>query len=207
MPFIHRAKSQHELVRIGSDYGGWWVPEGVLGPQSICYCGGVGTDITFDMGLIERYGCRVWGIDPTPRSVEWIAQQTLDHRFAMVSLGLAGAPGTARFYAPSDPEHVSHSLKNLQQTQDYFEARVVTVGGLQKELGHNRVDLVKLDVEGAEHDVIQQMLSDDIRPTVLCVEYDQPEPLSHGRATTAALKRHGYGLVKVDGFNLTFLRR
>ena len=207
-PGLYRADVRRDdLVRIGSDYGGWWVPGDLLGPDSICYLGGVGTDITFDVGLIERYGCHVWGIDPTPKSVDWVAGQTLDERFTMVPVGFAGEPGTLRFYVPEDPGHVSHSIKNLQHTEAYFEARVVTVAGLMAELGHDRVDLLKLDIEGAEHDTIRALLRDGLRPAVLCVEFDQPEPLAWGRETTRELRAAGYDLVKVDGFNLTFVQR
>ena len=206
-PFIYKLDEQRSnLVRIGSEYGGWWIPKELLSPDSICYLAGVGTDITFDLGIIERYGCRVWGFDPTPKSIDWIKSQTIDEHFTLVPLGLAGDAGTLRFYAPQDPSHVSHSIKNLQHTDTYFEARVATVRELMIELGHDHIDLLKLDIEGAEHDTIRAMLQDGILPTVLCVEFDQPEPISWGRATTQALQAAGYALVKVDGFNLTFVR-
>jgi FkbM family methyltransferase len=206
-PAIFRADAHRDdLVRLGTDYGGWWVPESLLGPSSICYCGGVGTDISFDLGLIERFGSRVWGIDPTPRSGEWIAKQRLDPRFTFVPVGLSGAAGELRFYAPQDPDHVSHSSKNLQGTTTYFTARVQTLAGMMTELGHDHLDLVKLDIEGAEHDTIERMLADGIHPTVVCVEYDQPEPLSWARRTTAALRAAGYELVKLETLNLTFVR-
>ena len=205
-PFLYRLDQRRDdLVRIGSEYGGWWIPQDLLGPGSICYLAGVGTDITFDLGVIERFGCRVWGIDPTPRSLDWIAGQAVPERFVVVPVGLAGDAGTVRFYAPQDPSHVSHSLKNLQRTDTYFEARVATVSGLMTELGHDRVHLLKLDIEGAEHDTIRSMLRDGTLPAVLCVEFDQPEPLTWGRTTTRALRSAGYALVKVDGFNLTFV--
>ena len=62
-----------ELQRIGSEYGGWIVPTALLREDWICYCGGVGEDITFDLGLIERYGCTVHAFDPTPRAISFVA--------------------------------------------------------------------------------------------------------------------------------------
>ncbi len=73
------------------------------------------------------------------------------------------------------------------------------------ELGHDHLDLLKLDIEGAEHETIRALLRDGLRPAVLCVEFDQPEPLALGLATTAALRAAGYRLVKLDWFNLTFI--
>ena len=195
-----------EVARIGTDYGGWWVPPALIEQSSICYLAGVGTDISFDLGLIDRFGCGVWGIDPTPRTVEWIAGQDLDARYTFVPVGLAGASGKLRFYSPRNPDDVSHSIKNLQQTSTYFEAEVLSVRGLMRRLGHDHLDVLKLDVEGAEHDVVRSMLDDGIHPRVLCLEFDQPEPLSLARATVSALLAAGYGIVKVDMFNVTFVR-
>ncbi len=204
-PLLYRRdRSNLELVRIGTDYGGWWIPAGLLDASSLCYCAGVGTDISFDTGLIERYGCSVWGIDPTPRSIEWVAKLRPDSRFTMIPVGVGGASQIHRFYAPPNHDHVSHSLKNLRRTSDYFEARVLSLSDIMQLLGHDRIDLVKLDVEGAEHDALSRLLQDGIRPRVICVEFDQPEPYSWGLRTTKSLRKVGYQLIKVDGLNLTF---
>ena len=34
----------------------------------------------------------------------------------MARHGVSGEPGELRFYAPENPDHVSHSVKNLQRT-------------------------------------------------------------------------------------------
>lgn len=205
-PLLFRPDTQRQdMVRLGTSYGGWWIPRDLVGPDSICYGGGVGTDISFDLALIDSFGCRVWGIDPTPRTADWIASQELDPRFSLVPVGIAGRDDLVRFYAPERSDHVSHSIKNLQRTTTYFEAEVLTIRSLMDRLGHAQVDLVKLDIEGAEHEAIAQMLDDGIRPTVLCVEYDQPEPLSWGLATTKRLRAAGYDLCKVESLNLTFV--
>jgi FkbM family methyltransferase len=204
-PLAFRVHRRGDMVRLGTDYGGWWVPSSLVTSEWICYFVGVGTDVSFDTALIERFGCLAWGIDPTPRTIEWVTTQQTDPRWVFVPIGVAGASGELRFYAPENPEHVSHSIKNPQRTTTYFTAEVLTIADLMRRLGHPAVDLLKLDIEGAEHETIRQMLNDGIRPRVLCVEFDQPEPLSWGRQTATALRRAGYELVKVDGFNLTFV--
>ena len=205
-PLMFRAEPRPDLVRLGTEYGGWWVPRDLLGPDSICYLGGVGQDISFDLAMIETFGCRVWAIDPTPRTIEWIAGQDLPEHFTFLPIGLSGERGELKFYEPAHPGHISASVKNIQKTTDYFTAPVQTIAQVMSDLGHDHVDLVKLDIEGAEHDTIRQMIADGILPTVLCVEYDQPEPLAWARATTKLLREHGYQLVKVDQLNLTFVR-
>ena len=65
---------------------------------------------------------------------------------------------------------------------------------------------MKLDIEGAEHEVIESMLEDSIRPAVLCVEFDQPVKVRDLRSTLASLDRAGYMLAGTDGWNYTFVR-
>ena len=203
---IFRPENPIELERLGTKYGGWWIPPSLIDSSSICYLAGVGTDISFDKALVERFGCSAWGIDPTPRAILWMSEQVLPISYTFVPLGLAGETGELRFYSPRNSEHVSHSTKNLQRTKGFFTAEVTTVNELMQRLGHAHLDLLKLDIEGAEHDTIRTMLSNGVYPQVLCVEFDQPEPLKWARQTTSALRKKGYDLVKVDGFNLTFVR-
>jgi FkbM family methyltransferase len=78
-----------------------------------------------------------------------------------------------RFYAPKDPAHVSHSLVNLQGTQDYFDAECRAIKDLMLELKHSQISLLKLDVEGAEYKIIDSLLFDGILPSILCIEFDE----------------------------------
>ena len=74
-----------------------------------------------------------------------------------------------------------------------------------REHGHGHIDLLKIDIEGAEHRVIRSMLAAGIRPTVLCLEIDQPvRPWTFWR-TVHRIRAAGYDLVAVDHWNLTFL--
>src|SRR4051794_7177942 len=53
------------LVTLGDpEYGGWVVPERLIGADWTCYSVGAGGDISFDMELIDRWGIRVRSIDP-----------------------------------------------------------------------------------------------------------------------------------------------
>jgi FkbM family methyltransferase len=195
------------LQKIGSGYGGWVVPTALIDETWTCYCGGVGEDITFDLGLIDRFGCRVFAFDPTPRAVAHVAAVAAEEpRFRFLPVGLWSEDSTLRFFAPRNPAHVSHSVVNLQRTTNYFEAPVRALPGLMQELGTVRIDLLKLDIEGAEHQVVRSMLEGGIRPGVVCLEIDQPVRPRVFWGTVRRLRSAGFALVAVDGWNLTFLR-
>lgn len=223
------------LVRIGSWYGGWYAPESLLGPDSVCYCAGAGEDITFDVGVAVRFGCAVHIVDPTPRAkahFEGLRQAVAAGRHMRVNdfdefytlspeqlkllhfhdCGLWSSDGVQRFHAPKNPEHVSHSIMNLQQTDACFEARCCTLDGLMASLGHDRIDMLKIDIEGAEHEVIAAMLKAGVTPTFLNVEFDEGyHQLDSGwldriARTVEKLRQAGYIAVMRDGWNAAFYR-
>ena len=193
--------------RLGSDYGGWTVPIDLITHEWVCYCGGVGEDITFDLELIRRTSCRVVAFDPTPRAIAHVAVAASgEPRFQFVPVGLWSKDTELRFFGPRDRRHVSHSIVNLQGTSDYFIARCRPISALMRELGHARIDLLKLDIEGAQHEVLRAMVEDGIQPKVICVEFDQPDTLWRMYCTYRRLCRRGYRLVVRDGWNLTFMQ-
>jgi FkbM family methyltransferase len=192
------------LVRLGTAYGGWWVPESILRPGAVAYCAGAGDDISFDIELHER-GLRVT-IDPTPMAIAHAdAEGPKSDRFVFVPVGLWDEKTELRFYAPRNPAYVSHSVVNLQRSSEYFSATVKPLRDLMNDLGDKSIDLLKLDIEGAEHRVIESFLADGIRPPVVCVEFDQPAPLRTVMRSIRRLEQAGYRLIKIDQWNYTFV--
>jgi FkbM family methyltransferase len=127
-------------------------------------------------------------------------------------VGLAGRDATLRFYVPRDRRHVSHSVLNLQGTDEYLEAPCLSLGSLLRRVGWARLDLLKLDIEGAEYAVLDELGSGAPLPTVLCVEFDEGHtPLDPGAAErihqrVRALTVAGYALAHIAAWDLTFLR-
>jgi FkbM family methyltransferase len=194
-----------DLVRLGSDYGGWWVPEQAISTGGCAYCAGVGIDVTFDVALIDRYDCEVWAFDPTPSVIDAVVGWDTPDRWHFEPVGLWDRESTIRFYAPARLNHGSLSATNAQRTEDFIEARVEALPAIMRRLGHDRLDILKMDIEGAEGRVLESMLSSGIRPTVLCVEFDQPEVPWRTRRRVRALLAGGYVLVRVEYWNYTFL--
>jgi FkbM family methyltransferase len=203
---VHKPSVRLRLEKIGSKGCGWIVPTSLITQEWVCYCVGAGEDITFDLALIERYGCSVYGFDPTPRAklhVDRVARNNPRYHFSGV--GLWSADGPMKLYAPRNPTHVSHSVVNLQHTADYFVADCKRLSSLMRDLGHNHVDLLKLDVEGAEYAVLESILADNVRIGVICVEFDQPAPLRRTWQMIDALTQSGYRPVCAERWNWTFI--
>ena len=64
------SRPREDLICLGDlNYGGYMLPESLLGEDSVCYLAGTGEDISFDLGVIARFGCRVYALDPVPPGV------------------------------------------------------------------------------------------------------------------------------------------
>jgi len=186
-----------DMLHLGTTYGGYAVVPAALGPDSIVYSFGVGQDASFDLALIERFGATVHAFDPTPRSKAWVDEQSWPSQFCFHPLGVAGTDGTLVLHAPPDPTHVSYSPVARKGSAEVVEVPVRTVRSLMAELGHDRVDLLKADIEGAEYEMIADLLAGGPRPGQLLLEFHHhlpTIPLSRTKQAIADLRAAGYRL-------------
>jgi len=72
---------------------------GLLGADWVVYSAGTGEDISFDVGMVKRFGCAVHAFDPTPRARDFVRRQThLPPGFHFHPYGLWDKDVTVRFY-------------------------------------------------------------------------------------------------------------
>lgn len=197
-----------ELIRLGSSYGGWVIPERVVGPHSVCYCAGVGKDITFDLALIERYGCDVWAMDPTPAALAHVREAVVDKpQFHFIRCGIAAADELLTFYAHPEAGYDSYSAAGLYHDTQYFTAEARSLTSLTAELGHSDIDLLKLDIEGSEWDVLTALLSSGLRPSVICVEFHTSahRSIQDVARMVEQMISCGYRVLSVEAFDVTLM--
>lgn len=197
----------YHLEKIGTDYGGWIVPTDLMDLDWIVYSVGSGDDISFDLGVVQRFHCRVHAFDPTALSKALVAKVASGVAgFHFHPYGIWREDGRVPFYEPKDPMKVSHSITNIQGSDKADTIEVKSLRSVMESLNHDRIDLLKLDIEGAEYAVLEDALSQGIDIKVICVELDRPVPWREGlSASWGVLSR--YGLVAVDGKNCTLIRR
>ncbi len=193
-PAVEAAAGKQHL---GTTYGGYAVVPALLDAQSVVYSFGVGQDASFDLELIDRFSSTVHAFDPTPRSRAWVDAQSWPEQFHFHPLGVAGRDGTLTLHAPPEPDHVSFSPVARKGSPQAVEVPVRCVRSLMQQLGHDRVDLIKADIEGAEYEVIDDLLAEGPRPAQLLLEFHHhlPSiPLWRTKQAIAALHDAGYRL-------------
>jgi FkbM family methyltransferase len=152
--------------------GGWcFSPEG-LSPGAVVYSLGVGEDVGFDLALIERFGATVHAFDPTPGAVEWVKSRQLPAAFHFHQLGIADFDGVAEFSAPVAEGNVCFTLlERAGGRGPSIEAEVRRLPTILAELGHDHIDLLKMDIEGAEYTVIPDLVRSGIPVRQILVEF------------------------------------
>ncbi len=196
-----------DLLRLGSDYGGWVIVTSLLSQESVCVLAGTGEDISFDLALIARFGCRVFALDPVPKAQEYVAEAAkFEPRHQLLPVGLWSEDTTLSFHAPDDPAYVSHSAINLKGTEATLEAQVRSVDSLMRDLGVDRLDLLKVSAEGSEYEILEHVGDTGVDVRILCVEYAQPTTIERIEESARRLIAAGYTLVAAWGWKFTFVR-
>jgi len=197
----------------GSDYGGFYVHLPVLNEESVVLSFGVGEDVSFDRQLIESRQLKIYAFDPTP-GVEKFVQSFQDEtdNFHFLPVGLGVKDREEWFYPPENPEHISGSVVPKDATRaKAFPVQMKTLSTIVSEARIDRFDLLKLDIEGAEYEVIPQILNNGFKPLQILVEV-HPDLFSDGRKRTRKLVKllneNGYQIFGVSNTcrELSFIR-
>lgn len=201
-------------LALAYEHGGWMICPDGIGPDSVVYSFGVGTNVAWDLAMIERFGCTIHAFDPTPRSVQWVRSQQLPGQFRFHDLGIANVDGEKAFFPPRRASSTNYSPIDRVQAFDGKEvvkAPVARLATIMQRLGHDRLDLLKMDIEGGEYDVIDDMLASDLDVRQFIVEFHhnfRTVPLQRTLDAVAGLRRAGFRLFHVSdrSYEMSFIR-
>ena len=181
-------------------FGGWWICPDRLDPGGVAYCFGIGEDLEFERELVTRYDLRVCAFDPTPWTVRWVEGQQLPSGLEYLPLGLADYDGVARFREPRQRRGFHSMVEKQAQTGESVEVEVRRLPTLMRELRDDHIDVLKMDIEGTEYEVIDDLITARVRPGQILVEFHHRFPgIGNQRteAALAALDSYGYAIAHV----------
>ncbi len=229
----------NNMTFVGSKPHGYWIPANFLDQNSICYCVGAGDDISFDTELKVLYDSKIFIFDPTPASklhfntIKEISRQnqmmpsvsqddTFTYRISFkqmedlhfISVGVWSEKTVLKFFDPGIENYVSHSAYLFKDSKNTAEFPVDTLKNFMSTFHHSTIDILKLEIEGAEYEVLDNLIRDRLDIKVILVEFDEifhKKGISHFfriKKYYKRLKKAGYVLVhSTEMFKRTFIRK
>ena len=188
-------------VRVGESHMVLTVHPDTLDRDSVVYSFGVGTETGWDLAMIERFGVTVHAFDPSPGCVEWVGQNSWPEKFVFQPIGIGDHDGTLKLFPPRTARTYNYSCLNPAGHDTAVEVPVKRFGTIAQELGHDRVDLLKIDIEGAEYAVLPDILESRVPVGQILIEFHHGYPklsLDDTRTALALLRSHGYRIFDIS---------
>lgn len=183
--------------RVGNDYGGFFIREDILPQRPLVYSFGVGEDISFDLEMIETYHAEVYGFDPTPKSIDWMKRQILPEEFHFCAYGLSDVDGEEEMFLPQNASFVSASVFKHAGVNKNDSVRVPMrrLSTILNEMGHDYIDVLKMDIEGSEYRCLDDILGMGNICGQICMEihysyFENPEEKLY--EIVDKMRDHGY---------------
>lgn len=186
-----------------------------LDQNAVVYSLGVGDSIDFDLDVIRRFGLTVHAFDPTPYAENWVRQQPVPGSFIFHPWAAASEDGSLRLYRRVNTRGRSSAVmwtadRDAGDPNDFIDSPAYTLQSIMDRLGHDSVDLVKMDVEGAEFEILDGLADTIVLPRQLLVEFHHRFP-GIGKQRTAdaiaRLREYGYRIFAISetGREVSFL--
>jgi len=187
-----------------------------LNRSSVMIDVGCGFDADFSSYMIKKYELTSFGVDPTRKHkdcLEKISRRTTK-RFKPVFLAVSSKNGEVLF--SESEENVSGSILkdhiNVKNDRiSSYKVRSVTVRELMKYLKLKRADFLKLDLEGAEYNLIEKTPSADWKKfDQIFIEFHHHcidrYTSQDTKKMVNLIKSLGFKIFSIDGHNFLFYK-
>jgi FkbM family methyltransferase len=163
--------------------------------------------------MMETYSARAVGVDPTRKHAPHLhaLEKSSVGRFTYLPVAIAATHGMLEFHESAQNESgsllASHSNVRSDNISTY-EVEALTLRGLRDRVGTD-VDLLKLDLEGAEYALLAGPTRDEVAPfRQIFVEFHHHaisnRSRSDTRACAARLEEVGFESFTLDGDSYLF---
>ncbi|MEM0941260.1 MAG: FkbM family methyltransferase [Bacteroidota bacterium] len=207
---INQVKSSHIKKQVtcpkewyGNDYGGFYLNPYLISYNGIVYSFGVGEDLSFDLALIKNHGCLVFAFDPTPKSINWIKKQKKLQNFDFLPYGIAKESGIVKFNLPKNQSHVSGSVINHKNVTDEYSINVEmkSIDDIKELFYHEHLDVLKMDIEGSEYEVVDEILDSGIDINQFAIEIHErffSDGITKTKLLVESMNKNGYKIFAIS---------
>lgn len=156
-------------------FGNYYLDSHLLDETSAVYSFGVASEINFDTAVTARFRCKVYLFDPTPDSIEFMARnENQSLIFDPIAAWLYDGQTDMFLYRNSESGFGPGSITNYWTTDEVLRVECQTVKTIMKNLGHKKLDVLKLDIEGAALPVLLDLMKNSIYPRQIVAEFERP---------------------------------
>lgn len=179
----------------------YWIDTSKLSEHSIIYSGGAGKDISFEKELSKKFNCKIFIFDPTSTGIRTMKNNG-DKNIYFEKLALIDYTGKINLSEPQKTEGSFSFGGNI-------EFPCTSIGDFMKKQNHKKIDLLKIDIEGAEYRVINDIIKNKIPVNQIAVElHHRFKNIGYLKSIKLfiSLKRAGYKLTYKHIDDYTFIR-
>lgn len=200
----HELKAGVELYCKIFTAGGWAFSPIGIDSSSVIFSVGIANDIRFDKGLINSFSCEVHAFDPTPGWIDWIKTQRTPPEFHFHPFSIGNTDGIMRRPQLAHKNSIASAampLKGSTPNDDATEVPVKRAQTIMNELGLDHIDILKMDIESAEYDVIDDILDSDTPVYQLLVEFHhrfKTVPIEKTKLVLEKLSAAGYRIFHIS---------
>ncbi len=208
--FFYKTTVKVESEKLGNKTEGWWIyPKLITNKQATVLSFGLGEDISFDMTVMQKYDAKVYGFDPTPKSLKYVKSIDTGDNFTLLEYAIANQDGQLTFNLPRNEDHVSGSFVDIDSTNT-ITVQAKKLQTILDELKIVDIDILKMDIEGAEYDVIEDMIDSKIFPNQVLIEYHHFFDSISNKKTKDNIRLlidNGYELFCIEAYNYSFVKK
>jgi FkbM family methyltransferase len=169
--------------------------------------------VSFDRAINERHNCHVYAFDPTPKSINWVKNNNyFFDKFHFYEFGIDIISGFVDFYLPINPEHVSGGKIKANHLKTKISVSMKSMQDILLMLGHSHIDVFKMDIEGTEYEVIDDILNANISINQILIEFHDrfyKDGKSKTKQAIKKLRESGYEIFAVSSSfqEISFIKR
>jgi FkbM family methyltransferase len=200
---------------LGNPMAGFYVSMTDVPAEPIVYSFGIGYDVSFDLALIKKFQAQIFAFDPLESCIAYVAALPVDkNHLQSFQVGLYHQDTIKKFFIPTDRNFSATLYERWKNSPDVSEQQVQlkTLSSIANTLGHTHINILKLDIEGAEYEVLENVLNTKIEIDQILIEFHHRFPgrgVNDTRKAISLLRDFNYGLTAFSSKKeeFTFIKR
>ncbi len=175
--YIIECITLNDLKRIKlHDYGNYKLLKNKIPKNPIVYSGGVGTNISFDLELLRIHGGKVRLFDPTPSSIKYMHKFKNNKKIKFYPTALYHKNERVKIYFDPTNRVKSNSISNFLNfnKKSFYKVNAKNILYFVKKNKDQKIDILKLDIEGVAEDLLIHTLKNNIKPKQIIFALEVP---------------------------------